>query len=53
MVVRKVQLEYCCKSKWFAPSDDILTVQSYKLLLERPKKKLKKVSKTDFFSFTK
>ena len=30
MGVRKVQLEYCCKSKLFAPSDDNLTVQKYK-----------------------
>ncbi len=24
-----VQLEYCCKSKLFAPSDDNLTLQRY------------------------
>ena len=29
--VRMVQLEYCCKSKLFAPSDDNLTPQNYKL----------------------
>ena len=33
MVVRKVQLEYCCESKSFAPSDDILTLQRYELYL--------------------
>ena len=36
MVVRKVQLEYCCESKSFAPSDDILTLQSYKQILIVP-----------------
>ena len=30
MGVRKVQLEYCCESKPFAPSDDNLTLQIYK-----------------------
>ena len=29
MGVRKVQLEYCFKSKLFAPSDDNLTLQKY------------------------
>ena len=31
MEVRKVQLEFCYESKSFAPSDDILTLQSYEL----------------------
>ena len=30
MGVRKVQLEYCCESKLFAPSDVNLTPQKYK-----------------------
>lgn len=34
MGVRKVQLEYCCKSKLFAPSDDNLTLQIYELFLK-------------------
>ena len=33
MGVRKVQLEYCCESKLFAPSDDYLTLQNYKHFL--------------------
>jgi len=33
MGVRKVQLEYCCESKLFAPSDDNLTLQNYKHFL--------------------
>ena len=36
MTVRKVQLEYCYESKSFAPSDDILTVQRYELILKVP-----------------
>ena len=36
MVVRKVQLEFCFESKSFAPSDDILTVQRYELILKLP-----------------
>ena len=36
MVVRKIQLEFCSESKLFAPSDDILTVQRYELLLKVP-----------------
>ena len=36
MVVRKVQLEFCFESKSFSPSDDILTVQRYELILKLP-----------------
>ena len=36
MAVRKVQLEYCYKSNYFAPSDDILTLQRYGVFLKLP-----------------
>ena len=36
MEVRKVQLEFCFESKSFAPSDDILTLQSYEVFLRNP-----------------
>ena len=49
MAVRKVQLEYCYKSNYFAPSDDILTLQRYGVFLKLPNFRAANSKKSSIF----